>query len=488
MIRAVSRALVFTLVLSFPLSPVRAADPPGEVALGTLPVREGFNELRQSIARLPAGGYAVVWESMGLGNGDIHLQVIRPDGTKALGPAGVLVAGTGRYESEAVVTASPEGTIFVAWKDVLSGEDLNSRIRLQAYDAAGQALWAAGGVFAANPPSLEFQATPNLVPGPDGGVYVCIQSDLLAIDDVKVRCNLLDSEGHPLWSEAGQEAGGIKGWRILPKGVPDGEGGLLVFWRNGRVLFDDETIDPILMEGQRFAPDGARLWGPEGKIVRTTSLPEGASYVFTVFNVVADGHGGAVLAFDDWTGNPGWGMDVYAQRVNGQGKTLWGSRAVVRSGKAQQQNAAVIAAPDGGAFFVVNEFLGPTSIRSRAFRLSPGGRHLWTRKGVLLSNGRFQNYGAYGSFDEGVLRIAWIHQTQLGFFFDVNLAAFDLSGRRLTPAEGVPITKARDAQFLRGFVFDPERNQGFAVWDDRRNGNADLMDTFGALYMEGEAP
>lgn len=487
MMRAVPRALVFTLLLSFPVSSARAADPPREVALGTLPVREGFNELRQNLARLPGGGYAVVWESVGLGNGDIHLQVVRPDGTKALGPAGVLVAGTERYESEAVVASSPQGTIFVAWKDVLSGEDLNSRIRVQAYDTAGQALWAAGGVFAADPPNREFQDTPNLVPGPDGGVYVCVQSNLLTVDDAKVRCNLLDSAGHPLWSETGQDAGGLMGWRILPKGVPDGEGGLLVFWRNERRLFDDETIDPALMEGQRFDPAGTRLWG-QGKIVRTTNLPESGGYIYTVFDVVADGHGGAVLAFDDWSGNPGWGRDVYAQRVNPEGKTLWGSRAVVRSGKAQQQNAAVIAAPDGGAFFVVNEFLGPTSVRSRVFRLSREGRQLWTRKGVLLSNGRFQDYGAYGSFDDGVLRIAWIHQTQLGFFFDVNLSAFDLSGRRLTPAAGIPITQAQDAQFLRGFVFDPERGQGFAVWNDRRQGSFDLMDAYGAFYTEGEAP
>lgn len=486
--RVVSRSLFLTLLLSFPFPSAGAAAPPEEVALGTLPGREELNELRQHIALLPGGGYAVVWESEGLGQGDVHLQVIRPDGGKALGPQGVVVAGTDRYESQAVVAASPEGTIFVAWKDVLSGAGLESLIRVQAYDTAGQALWAAGGVFAADSPDPEFQELPNLVPGPDGGVYVCLQGDLLTVDDVKVRCNLLDAGGHPLWSEAGQEAGGVRGWRILPKGVPDGAGGLLVFWRNGRVVFDDETIDPILMEGQRFAPDGTRLWGAQGKLVRTTNLPEGASYIFTVFDVVSDGHGGAVLAFDDWSGNAGWGMDVYAQRVNADGETLWGSAAVVRSGKAQQQQSAVIAAPDGGAFFVVTEFLGPTSVRSRVFRLSPGGRHLWTRKGVLLQDRGLQDYGAYGSFDDGVLRIAWIHQTRPGFFFDVNLAAFDLTGKRLTPAQGVPITRARDAQFLRGFVFDPERGQGFAVWEDRRKGNADLMDAYGALYTEGEEP
>lgn len=482
--RAVTRALVFTLFVSLPSSSARAAELPREVALGTLATSERFNELRQSLALLPDGGYAVVWESRGLGNGDVYLQVVGPEGGKALGPGGVLVAGTERHESEAVVAASPEGTIFVAWKDASGRENL---IRVQAYDTAGQALWADGGVFAAHSSQQKHQETPNLLPGPDGGVYVCLQGDLGNFDDVKILCNLLDAEGNPLWSEAGQEAGGLPGWRILPKAVSDGAGGLLVFWRNGR-NFDDETVEPVLLEGQRFAPDGTRLWGSQGKIVRTTNLPERSGYVYTAFDVVADGHGGAVLAFSDSSGNPGWGWDVYAQRVNADGATLWGSRAVVRSGKPDKHLSALVAAPDGGAFVVVSEFLGATSTRSRVFRLSPGGRHLWTRKGVLLYEQGLQDYGAYGSFDGGVLRIAWIHQTRLGFFFDVNLAAFDLTGKRLTPARGIPITRARDAQFLRGFVFDPERKQGFAVWNDRRKGDFDLMDTYGGFYTEGEEP
>jgi hypothetical protein len=483
MVRAVPRALVLTLLLSFPPSSVRAADPPGEVPLGTLATSESFNELRQSLAPLPEGSSAVVWESRGLGNGDVHLQIVGPDGEKILGPHGALVAGTGLYESDAVVAASPEGTVFVAWKESVGRESL---IRVQAYDRTGQVLWAAGGVFAANFPGPEYQDTPNLVPGPDGGIYVCLQG-IGSTDDVKIRCNLLDAGGHPLWSEAGHEAGGLPGWRILPKAVSDGAGGLLVFWRNGRGI-DDDQADLDLLEGQRFAPDGTPLWGPQGKVVRTTNQPERSGAGYTGLLVVPDGRGGAVLAFTDSSGNPDWGLDVYAQRVNASGETLWGSRAVVRSGKVDKQLSALIAAPDGGAFVVVSDFLGGSSVRSRVFRLSPQGRQLWTRKGVLLSNDKFQDYGAYGSFDGGVLRIAWIHQTEPGFFFDVNLAAFDLTGKRLTPAKGIPITRARDGQFLRGFVFDPERGQGFAVWNDRRKGSADLMDTYGGFYTEGEAP
>jgi hypothetical protein len=95
------------------------------------------------------------------------------------------------------------------------------------------------------------------------------------------------------------------------------------------------------------------------------------------------------------------------------------------------------------------------------------------------------DFGAYGSFDGGRLRIAWTHQRQNGTWtMDVYLGIFDLAGHRLNGPAGTPITTAQDGQFLRGFVFDSARKQGFAVWNDRRKGNTDDFDTVGGLYKE----
>jgi hypothetical protein len=67
---------------------------------------------------------------------------------------------------------------------------------------------------------------------------------------------------------------------------------------------------------------------------------------------------------------------------------------------------------------------------------------------------------------------------------DVYLGIFDLAGHRLNGPAGTPITTAQDGQFLRGFVFDPARKQGFAVWEDRRSGTWDNLDAVGGLYKE----
>jgi hypothetical protein len=61
---------------------------------------------------------------------------------------------------------------------------------------------------------------------------------------------------------------------------------------------------------------------------------------------------------------------------------------------------------------------------------------------------------------------------------------FDLAGHRLSGSNAAPITTAVDAQFLRGFVFDAARRQGLAVWEDRRKGTWDDLDTIGGLYEE----
>jgi YD repeat-containing protein len=77
------------------------------------------------------------------------------------------------------------------------------------------------------------------------------------------------------------------------------------------------------------------------------------------------------------------------------------------------------------------------------------------------------------------------HQRQDGTWtIDVYLAIFDLAGHRLSGSNATPITTAVDAQFLRGFVFDAARRQGLAVWEDRRKGTWDDLDTIGGLYEE----
>jgi hypothetical protein len=484
---SIPRSLIWMLSLGLLALPVLAATPTTqEVALGHEPVQEELNELRQSVALLPGGGYAVVWDEGASPHRAIRLQYVRPNGSVVFPDGGLVLASSARNNFGAVAVAHPSSGVFVAFRHMEPGAVAN-QVLVQWVDGQGRPRWPGEGVAAVK--SLVnglFYYDPRMEVDDKGGVYVCYMFDRNGADDAPIGCQHLDASGERLWSDEGLEVGGHPGWRTVPRIVSDGDGGLFVFWRNQRLHWDDQQIDFMLLEGQRFAPDGTRLWGEKAKVIRTLKLKEVAFYMNGVLNAVPDGRGGAILAFEDWSGTGPLSLDVFALRVTGRGRPVWGKGVALATGPSIQQQDGLIPDFAGGAFVVATEFLGNSRSRPLLFRIDSSGRHAWAQEGIALAEppGRALDYGAYGSFDDGILRIAWTHQRKPGMPTDIHLARFNAEGRRLTPKAGISLSTAQDMQFLRGFVFDPQRSQGFAVFWDRRSGVGEDMDVYGTLYRE----
>jgi hypothetical protein len=264
--------------------------------------------------------------------------------------------------------------------------------------------------------------------------------------------------------------------------VGDGQGGLVLFWQNQR---RSASTGPMLMEGQHFDDQGTPLWGPGGKVVRTTRLAPAGRYSYFFYQVASDGSGGAVLAFNDWAGGDP-ALDVMAQRVSFDGELLWGEGAVVTAASGHQQHETTIGAPDGGAFVAVYEETGENRNRLLLFRLNPDGSHAWGSAGRLLSDAQAtaSDYSVHGSFDQGRLRLAWTHQHALySHEMDVQLAAYTLEGARSGGSAGLTLTTAPGTQFVNGLAYSPAIPGVLVVWDDARKGWADV-DVAGAAVKD----
>ncbi len=485
--RVSPRRIVLYLVLScWALESLSAAGVQ-EVPLGRSRGFEGLNELRQSVARLQGGGYAVVWEKGRYPERGVRLQYVRLDGSVVFSDDGLTLGSSQFDDFSPVVLAHPRSGVFVAFLRQSRSGGGGGRVLVQWIDSQGRRRWPGGGVAAVEPfDDLVYFSEARLLAGPARGAYLCYMSNRFDTPDSTIGCQRFSATGERLWSNAGRKAGGEPGWQILPVPVSDGAGGLLVVWRNQRQLWDDQ-VDPVLVEGQRFAPDGSRLWG-DGKLVHTTRVAEMNSYIHAFHAAVPDGRGGAVLAIADWSGSgePSW--DVLAQRVSAEGELLWGEDATVAlDGPREQQISALVTGPDGGAFLAVWEVLPFPTGRLLLFRLGADGQHAWSPQGVALSDPapRALDFGAYASFDDGVLRVAWTHQIRPATWtFNIHFARFDGNGERLASPVGPTLTTAPNGQFLRGLVFDRERRQGFAAWEDRRRGEEQKMDVYGAIYSE----
>jgi len=450
-----------------------------EVAFATSARNESLSQLRQAVTALPGGGWAVVWDEGDFPERDVRMQWLAPDGRKLFEPEGRTVTRKADFdETNAIVAPHSEAGVFVAF--TRAGDTGGpTTVYVQSFDASGAPRWPGNAVRVTTGSG---QNTPYLVPDSDGGVYACWTQGPGGVETIAPRCQHFDRAGRRTWGPHGLLAGGESGLRVVPRGVSDGAGGLLIFWRNQRDVYD-HTPEPMLMEGQHFTSAGKKLWGDAGILVKSTRLLEDNGYSYTFYDVVSDGKGGAILAYNDWLGGART-LDVVAQRVAVDGSLPWGDGVAVAATEAHQQHETTIAAPGGGAFVVVFEEVSDTQNKLRLFRLGSNGAHLWSPEGLVLSDAdaAAQDYGAFGSFDSGLLQIVWTHQKFEGTFeMDVQLARYRLSGERLGGPASLAITTAPDAQFTRGFAYSPEAKKALTVWEDRRKGTWNDLDTYGSL-------
>ena len=441
-----------------------------EIKLAATAADETLAEHRQAVALLPGGGYAMVWQRFNPDDG-IWMQWVRPDGSPVFPAGGERVTYPAIFGSSAVLAANPAGGVFVAFVRDLGTE---WKAEVQFFDATGSPRWGAG-VFAVTTEAIDLQSEPQLIADGDGGAFVCLQAYT-----PRIVCQHLDVNGARAWTDAGVQAGDRPGQQTKPRMVSDGQGGLLVFWVDSE--FSDGAPIRARIEGQHLAADGTRTWGGLGRILRNLrELSFSGSLIFESLLAVPDGQGGAVISFHDQSGDPAKpSLGVYAQRVAGDSRRLWGTGTAVATGV--RTNDALIAGPDGGAF--VTELDGKKH-QLWLHRLGPDGRELWKSLLSVADGPQPDDWGACGSFDDGRLRLAWNHRRQAGLLgTEIRLAVFDANGKRLNGPAGKPLTNAREQRYLRGLVFDPARRQGLAVWDDNPGRRSSSWDVAGALYTE----
>ena len=173
----------------------------------------------------------------------------------------------------------------------------------------------------------------------------------------------------------------------------------------------------------------------------------------------------------DRIGPPPRPFHVAAERLSSAGERLWGDGVPVVASR-DHGLAALFPAPEGGAFVAVWDYANGGDLAFQ--RLAADGRSLWDAEGVPVvepgSIGEFETENiVFGSFDDGVLRLAWDHDSAgPPYRSDVRFSAFDAAGNRLVPGGGVKLTRPmlRDDYLIRDFAYDPATDTSFVLWSN----------------------
>lgn len=239
----------------------------------------------------------------------------------------------------AIISDGGTGAI-IAWQDRRDG---GFNIFVQRLDAAGNALWTAGGVEVCA--EANDQSDPRLISDGAGGAIIAWE-DARTSTNFDIYAQRVDASGAPQWTVGGVALCTADFNQHNPAIVSDGAGGAIVVWQDHRAGQPD-------IYAQLVDDAGDPMWDVDGVAVCAASRAQ------QVPIAVSDDAGGAVVCWVDRRTDLG---DIYVQRVDASGAALWTANGVALCAAAEAQTVPVIVGDDlGGAFVAWADLRGGVS-------------------------------------------------------------------------------------------------------------------------------
>ncbi|MEO5988356.1 MAG: FlgD immunoglobulin-like domain containing protein [Candidatus Eisenbacteria bacterium] len=261
------------------------------------------------IASDGSGGAIVTWQDIrAAGNYNIYAQRVLASG--AVDPAWpadgrALCTALGDQAFPQIVSDGSGGAI-VTWLDVRAGAP--------NYDIYAQHVLASGVVDPAWPldgralcTATNSQELPRIARDGAGGAIV-VWADYRSGSEYDIYAQHVLSSGavDPAWPTDGRAVCTASLLQISPALVADGTGGAIVTWHDFRGGVDSDIYAQHVLASGSVDPG----WPANGRAVCTATnhqrLPQ----------IVADGTGGAIVA---WQDSRGVGFDIYAQHIKASG-------------------------------------------------------------------------------------------------------------------------------------------------------------------------
>jgi len=354
-------------------------------------------------------GSIVAW--YGGSGSDIFANRLLSNGSTAPGwptTAPVVVCGAAGLQEQPVLVPDFAGGCLVFWQDARNGSE---------YDIYGQHIGASGQIVSS--------PTSNWI-----------------------------ANGIPVSTATGNQ--------YLPMAVPDGAGGAILVWQDGRHGAGNYDI-----YAQRLDGDGNLMWAPAGIPVCVATNNQINP------TIIADGAGGAFIAWQDY--RKGSEYDIYLQHLTADGTThpdpRWIADGVGACVAANSQFYPVLAGDgSGGVFIAWQDFRTGTDNHIFAQHLSAQGAVAsgWPANGSPVCQAQYSQYYPVVSGDGGTgVFLAW--QDYRSGTTNHIYAQHLTSGNTGWAADGIPVSTAINGQFAPQIASDGQSG-AFVTWYDSRNG------------------
>jgi hypothetical protein len=243
--------------------------------------------------------------------------------------------------------------------------------------SAARAAWPPDGAPVTTAPGEQYlQST---VPDGDGGVYVFWRDNRLGYDYAPrydIYGQHLDSHGNTVagWDSLGNPIANTDAFEVDALSVGDGAGGAVVMWSTG-----DYRL-------QHVHANGAQTWGSNG-----VAVAESVAYRVSG-HLMSDGAGGVYVVWANATlvsrqalcphCEPTYTYHLFAQRIDASGNRQWGSMGVPVTTDSIGATVMLLEGNGGAPLILWSDALGTI----RAQELDPDGHPRLTPEGQAIPN------------------------------------------------------------------------------------------------------
>jgi hypothetical protein len=260
--------------------------------------------------------------------------------------------------SNPVLVADGRGGVIVIYEAAFTDGEHAGDVDLiaQRITRSGVVLWGSGTMVAS---SRMVERSPSAVSDGRGGVVIVFEAEARDGEyagDTEIMAQRVDRRGRLVFHDGARSlvvsAGRVQ--ERAPVAVSDGHGGAIAVFEQH--VIDGPYAGRVWIAGQRVTRSGRLSWNA-GERSSAVSL---GPYVHSGLDAVSDGQGGVIAVFEGLLAESDEAVtpEIFAQRVDGQGRLLYGlgdQAAPVASSDVPDVRPQVVADGRGGAVVVFEQ-------------------------------------------------------------------------------------------------------------------------------------
>ena len=397
------------------------------------------------------GGAIYTWVDTRNGTQDIYAQRVDANGNLMWHVDGISICNAVSDQYAPVICSDGANGAIISWYDNREG---NYDIYAQRINASGLVQWTTDGVAICN--AAGNQNAQQITADGSGGAIIVWSDGRTSGANADIFAQRIDASGAFLWALNGALICNATSLQNIPQLVTDGNGGAIIAWEDWRNFSQSDIY------AQRISFNGFTSWALNGIII--CSEPNFAHQYNT--KMVTDGAGGAIMCWQD-NRNFGSGLDLYAQKVNATGTVQWINNGIAVCNASFVQTAQqIVADGSGGAIIAWEDRRTGRDIYAQ--KISNTGAAQWTANGFgICTTAGTQEEPQLAANNTGGAILLWTDSRNTSM--DIYAQRIDASGVAGFTVNGIPVADAPQDQHAAQLI--PDGNDGAIIaWEDLRTG------------------